>query len=64
MNRPKVESCVDVLALRGCRQVTEVIRRLESGRLVPEVAGLGEEEIAAVLDELRSIMAVYEREKT
>jgi hypothetical protein len=64
MNRPKVESCVDALALRGCRQVTQVIRQLEAGETLPEVDGLGKEEIAAVLDELKSIMAVYEREQT
>ena len=63
MNRPKVDLCVDALALRGCRQVTEVIRQLEDGVVVPEVDGLAAEEVAAVLEELKSIMAIYAREK-
>jgi len=53
---------VDALALRGCRQVTEVIRLLEAGTEIPEMEGLVTEEVEAVLNELKSIMVIYERE--
>lgn len=64
MNKRKVDACVDALALLGCRKVTEIIGRLETGDVVTEADGLTAEETKAVLDELKMIMAVYDRGKS
>ena len=54
-----VDHSVDRICRLGCRRVGEIIRRMESGERVAEVAGLSPQERQAVLTELRSIMAVY-----
>lgn len=64
MNRSKVDACVDAVALLGCRKVNEIIEHLEAGNAVAETDGLTEEESNAVLYELKTIMAIYERGKS
>lgn len=54
-----VEACVERICQKGCRAVWGEIERLERGEVLPEVAGLDGDQRAAVLAELRSVMAVY-----
>ena len=56
----RVDSCVEALCQKGCRNVWGDIKALESGRQLPESKGLTEDEIQAVILELKSIMSVYE----
>lgn len=56
----RVEACLEALCLRGCRSVLRDIERLARGEAFPEVAALDPEERRRLLEELRSIMAVYE----
>jgi hypothetical protein len=59
MNRQRVDHCVELLCDRGCRAVWRDIQCLEAGKILPETAALSEEERRAVLQELKSVMAVY-----
>ncbi len=60
MNHRLVEQCVEQLCRKGCRAVWADIDALESGVTLPEVRGLSAAEIAAVIAELKAVMAVYE----
>jgi hypothetical protein len=60
---PEVSYCLEVLALKGCTTIWRIIEDLEQGKEVEETASLSEEERAAVLAELKSIMAVYQGRK-
>jgi len=55
----RVEHAVELLCHQGCRAVWGVIDALESGRSLPETAGLDTAEVGAVLSELKAIMSVY-----
>lgn len=55
----KVEKCVEVLCEKGCGSVREDIEKLESGVALPETENLSREELSIVVEELKSIMAVY-----
>ena len=55
----KVEKCVEVLCEKGCSSVREDLEKLESGKVLPETSNLSREELSKVVDELKSIMAVY-----
>lgn len=57
----KVQQCIETLCIGGCDAVRTVIRNLEQGLQVPQADGLEPDERAAVLAELKSIMAVYDR---
>lgn len=60
MNRRLIEQCVEHLCQKGCRAVWSDIDALESGSPLPEVRGLNAAEVAAVISELKEVMAVYE----
>ena len=55
-----VEQCVENLCRKGCRAVWSDIEALEAGAPLPEVKGLSNPEVRAVIHELKSVMAVYE----
>lgn len=55
-----VEQCVERLCRKGCRAVWSDIDALEAGKPLPEVQGLSQSEVRAVVGELRAVMAVYE----
>ena len=55
----KVEECVEELCEKGCGSVREDIEKLEAGVELPETQDLSKEELSKVVDELKSIMAVY-----
>ena len=64
MRQNQIETCIESLCERGCEEVRRVIGRLESGGDVPQTAPLSPAERAAVLDELRAIMSVYDARAT
>lgn len=55
-----VQQCVEVLCQNGCEVVRATIHALEHGLEVPQTEVLAEHERAAVLEELKAIMAVYD----
>jgi len=59
LNRRRVEQCVENLCQKGCRAVWSDIDALEAGSALPEVDGLDAREVAAVIAELKEVMAVY-----
>jgi hypothetical protein len=54
-----IEHKVEQICALGCRQVYQRIDELRAGTGVPELAGLNSRQMAAVVTELESIMAVY-----
>ncbi len=54
-----VEQCVEVLCLQGCKHVRKSIATLERGQTLRETRRLDAGEHAALLNELKAIMAVY-----
>ena len=61
MDQAKINSCVDVLCHKGCREVNRAIAVLELNEPLPETDGLNTVECEEVLRELKAIMAVYDR---
>ena len=55
-----VDYCIEQVCQKGCSSVWNDIEALEAGRLIPEAEGLNEDQRAAVLVELKSVMSVYE----
>lgn len=60
MDHRLVEQCVETLCRKGCRAVWTDIDALEAGESLPEVKGLSESEVRAVVGELKAVMAVYQ----
>jgi hypothetical protein len=56
----RIEQCVELLCNKGCRSVWCSIDALQQGESLPETEGLNREEISLLLQELTSIMSVYE----
>lgn len=54
-----VQQCVEALCLNGCEAVRATIRALEEDVPVAQTEGLDSQQRAAVLRELKAIMAVY-----
>lgn len=59
MDQPKIAHCIEVLCQKGCKEVSLIILALERGEVMAETKELNENELQAVLQELKSIMAVY-----
>ena len=60
MDQSKIAHCIEVLCQKGCKEVSLVILALERGEPMAEAQELNEGERQAVLQELKSIMAVYQ----
>ena len=60
MDHAKVNQHVEIACEKGCTEVNAMIEKLETGIPVPEATMLNEEEQKSLLQELKSIMAVYE----
>lgn len=58
-HRDTVDAHVERICNQGCRQVRERIERMEGGDWGLDLEGLARVERRAVLQELKSIMAVY-----
>lgn len=56
---PKIEHCIELLCLKGCRALWQDIAALDQGQELPETLGLSADERALLARELKSIMAVY-----
>jgi len=61
MNQDKINHCVENLCLKGCEEVLIIIQKLERRQIAEDIQGLNDDEISAVLSELKAIMAVYLR---
>jgi len=61
MNKTQIAQCVELVCQNGCREVRTTITRLESEQTVSQVDGLNAAERRQVLEELKAIMAVYDR---
>lgn len=59
MDQPKIAHCIEVLCQKGCKEVSLIILALERGEVMAETQELDENELQVVLQELKSIMAVY-----
>ncbi|MGD8407683.1 MAG: hypothetical protein PVG50_00435 [Thiohalophilus sp.] len=57
---PKLCGYLDRLCNRGCGVVRDTIQQLEAKQHVPELAELSHNEQQRLLQELKSIMAVYD----
>jgi len=62
MDQQRIAQCVEILCQQGCTEVRSTIVRIESGADIPQTEGLSSEEILAVLEELKAIMAVYDQQ--
>jgi len=60
MNQQKVNQAVEAFCNMGCTSVNAIIHTLESGSAVAGIEDFSAEEIKAVQNELKAIMAVYE----
>jgi len=60
MDEKPLETCIESICERGCREVRRVIERLERDGDVAETASLSAAERAFVLNELKAIMSVYD----
>jgi hypothetical protein len=56
-----INQCVDAICQSGCNAVRATIAAMESGQPLPQVEQLDPEARNSVLDELRAVMAVYDR---
>ena len=53
--------CVEKICEQGCTTVRNIIQRIEDKQPVDELLHLNEKEQAHVLQELKSIMSVYDK---
>ncbi len=59
IDRLQLESRLENICQQGCQQVRRIIAALDTGDEIPETHGLNQSERAALLAELKQIMAVY-----
>ena len=62
MDKPKVNRCVESLCQAGCDVVRATISSMEMGLASEQTRDLDKQEFAAVLSELKTIMAVYDKQ--
>ena len=53
-------TCIEAICTLGCDSVRKVIADIESGRLTATDYQLDESEVPELLQELKSVMAVYD----
>lgn len=63
VNSEQVSQCIETLCQCGCDVVRATISAMESGAVVPQVEILSDEERRMVLDELKTVMSVYDARK-
>lgn len=61
MNKDNISRAVENICHQGCTTVSDIIAMLEKGETVKQASHLSCEELMALLKELKSIMAVYEK---
>ena len=57
---PEIEQVIDAICLLGCDVVSAYICALQNGETRPEYRALDADQRAGLLDQLQSILAVYE----
>jgi len=63
MLKPELQTVVEHLCKDGCNAVNSYISAIQSGDYPELVRGLDHQDRDAVLAELKSIMAIYDRNK-
>jgi len=56
----RLQAIIDSMCGRGCQQVRQIIRQLQQNKVVAGTQSLSAKERGALLEELQSIMAVYD----
>jgi hypothetical protein len=59
MQNKSIESGVEAICRKGCREVRRDIQMLEQGETPPELSHLSKPVQQIILDELKVIMSVY-----
>ncbi len=62
MDHQKVSNAVESICAMGCTTVNAIIETLESGNTVEAVEDFSDAELIALTNELKAIMAVYDRD--
>ena len=60
MDKLKVNQCVEALCANGCDVVRATISSMEIGSPPTQLHNLDQDEYSTVLNELKSIMSVYD----
>ena len=60
MDKLKVNQCVEALCSNGCEAVRATISNLENDVVLEQLRDLDADETSIVLNELKSIMSVYD----
>ena len=60
MLEPKLQSIVEQLCSEGCQQVSVYIKEIEARQMPDSMQELSDSHQQLVLEELKSIMAVYD----
>ena len=61
MNEDNISKAVDAICHQGCTSVASIIDALEKGKPIEQASHLSYNELIALLKELKTIMAVYEK---
>jgi len=64
MDKTKVNQCIEALCQSGCETVRATITSMEMDLHSSQTENLDQDEYEAVLNELKSIMSVYDNPKT
>ena len=60
MDKLKVNKCIEALCANGCEAVRATISSMEMGSSPTQLHNLDQDEYRTVLNELKSIMSVYD----
>jgi len=60
MDKLKVNQCIEALCANGCEAVRATISSMEMGSSPSQIHNLDQDEYNIVLNELKSIMSVYD----
>ena len=60
MDKLKVNQCIEALCANGCDAVRATISSMEMGATPEQLQDLSQDECTTVLNELKSIMSVYD----
>ena len=60
MDKLKVNKCIEALCANGCEAVRATISSMEMGSSPTQLHNLDQDEYSTVLNELKSIMSVYD----
>ena len=60
MDKLKVNKCIEALCANGCEAVRATVSSMEMGASSEQLLNLDQDEYNTVLNELKSIMSVYD----